>query len=70
MKKFENIETAFNWAFSEKEDFIKIKNRFNLSDEVSSISEVSTEISENAMEEYLLANSYVQKLGKLYVYKY
>lgn len=70
MKKFENIKTAFNWAFSEKEDFIKIKNRFNLSDEISNISEVSTEISESTMEEYLLANSYVQKLGKFYIYKY
>ena len=42
MKKFDNLNQAFIWAFNEKEDFTKIKKHFNLSDEIENIIDVKT----------------------------
>lgn len=69
MRKFENLNHAFTWAFDEREDFIKIKNHFNLSDEVESILDVKIEVSQSDMETYLLDNSYVTKEGNEYIFE-
>ena len=69
MRKFENLNHAFTWAFDEREDFIKIKNHFNLSDEVESVLDVKIEVSQSDMEAYLLDNSYVTKEGNEYIFE-
>lgn len=68
MKVFKGLKEAFSWAFSEKEDFNKIKNHFNLSDEVERIGDVFIEVDQCKIESYLLDNSYVEKKNNSYVY--
>lgn len=69
MRKFENLNHAFTWAFDEREDFTEIKNHFNLSDEVESVKDVQLEVPQSDMETYLLANSYVTKEGNEYIFE-
>lgn len=69
MRKFKNLNHAFTWAFDEREDFIEIKNYFNLSDEVESVKDVQIEVSQSDMETYLLDNSYVTKEGNEYTFE-
>lgn len=69
MRKFNNLNQAFTWAFDEREDFIKIKNHFDLSDEVESVKDVQIEVSQEDMETYLLDNSYITKEGNEYIFE-
>lgn len=69
MRKFENLNHAFTWAFDEREDFIKIKNHFNLSDEVESVKDVQIEVSHGDMETYLLDNSFIVKENNKYIFE-
>lgn len=69
MKKFNNVNQAFIWTFNEKEDFVKIKKYFNLSDEVENITDIQIEVSQDDMEKYLLTNSFVTKKDNNYIFK-
>lgn len=66
---FEKLKEAFVWAFSEKEDFYKIKNYFALTDEVEKISDAFIEVQSSVIEKFLLENSYIEKRNGLYVYE-
>ena len=67
MKKFDNLNEAYIWAFNEKEDFTKIKKHFNLSDEIEGIIDVKTEVSYKDMGTYLLDNSFIIKTDNGYL---
>lgn len=69
MKKFNNLNQAFTWAFNEKEDFAEIKKHFNLSDEIESVADVQLEVSHEVMETYLLDNSFVTKADNGYTFE-